>query len=101
MMRITTAGLDILREVARKYLWWKSPEEALAYPERIVAQVMDIGDFDDVQQVAAIVGDDILRAILTNAEPGQFTPRSWTYWHYRLGMAAPGQVPALPQRKLA
>jgi hypothetical protein len=70
-------------------------------PERVAAQVMNIGDYDDVQTLATLVGDEYLRAVLRQAEIGQFTPRSWAYWHYRLGLAAPDHVPAMPERLLA
>ena len=91
---------EMLHRFARKYVWWKTPDEAAALPERVVAQVMDIGDFDDVQALAEQVGDAYLRAVLTRAEAGQFSERSWAYWHYRLGLAKPGQVPAMPARRL-
>ncbi|MDR2845181.1 MAG: hypothetical protein LBV28_03705 [Puniceicoccales bacterium] len=29
------------------YIWWKTPEEALAFPVLLVAQVMNIGTFED------------------------------------------------------
>ena len=92
---------DALKSFAGKYVWWKTPDEALAMPERIVAQVMNIGDYNDVQTLANQVGDDYLRKVLANAEIGQFTERSWTYWHYRLGLALPGQIPAMPARRFA
>jgi len=41
----------------------------------------------------------MLIEVLTHAEIGQFTPRSWTYWHYRLGIADIDQVPPLPSRR--
>jgi hypothetical protein len=82
-----------------KYLWWKTPDEAVARPERLYAQVMDIGDYDDVQRLDALVGEDVLRHVLRRAEPGQFNPRSWAYWHYRLGVVKPGEpVPEMPRR---
>lgn len=90
---------DALRPLASKYLWWKTPEEALALPERVIAQVMNIGDYDDVQALVRQVGDERLRQVLAQAEAGQFTARSWAYWHYRLGLARIGQVPALPVRR--
>ena len=68
-------------------------------PERVVAQVMNIGDYADVQALAALLGDDALRAVLTNAQAGQFNERSWTYWHYRLNLASEGEVPDLPVRE--
>jgi hypothetical protein len=92
---------DILKALAAKYIWWKSPEEALKFPDRIIAQVMDIGDYDDVQSLCAHVGEDRLRHVLRGAEAGLFSPKSWTYWHYRLGMCEAGKVPGLPQRRVA
>ena len=84
---------------ANKYVWWKTPDEALEMPDRVIAQVMDIGDYDDVQLLAHQVGDDVLRAVLTHAQAGQFSPRSWVYWHYRLGLATVDQVPPMPTRR--
>lgn len=89
-----------LKRYARKYVWWKTPDEAVDVPARVVAQVMNIGDCDDVQALAERVGDDYPRQVLTRAEIGQFSARSWAYWHYRLGLAQPGQVPAMPMRRL-
>jgi hypothetical protein len=91
---------ESLKRLAGKYVWWKTPDEAIGMPERVVAQVMNIGDYDDVLLVADMVGDDYLRDVLTHAEIGQFNVRSWNYWHYRLGLAAkPEQVPPVPKRR--
>lgn len=68
-------------------------------PERVIAQVMNLGDYTDVQLLANQVGDDVLREILSHAETGQFNERSWAYWHYRLGLASLDDVPALPMRR--
>jgi hypothetical protein len=92
---------DNLQYLAKKYIWWKTPEESLQQPERVVAQVMNIGDYDDVQMLTALAGDDYLREVITRSEIGQYSPRSWAYWHYRLGLAAPGQAPPLPRRRTA
>ncbi|MGH8650920.1 MAG: hypothetical protein ACREYE_01505 [Gammaproteobacteria bacterium] len=92
---------ELLGQFAAKYIWWKTPGEALQYPDRVIAQVMDIGDYDDVQQLVAQVGDEYLRRVLIRAEIGQFSKRSWAYWHYRLGLVAPGNVPPMPQRRIA
>ena len=90
-----------LKKFARKYIWWKTPDEAVATPERVIAQVMNIGDYWDVQELAVQVGDDVLRRVLEHAESGQFNARSWAYWHYRLGLASVNQVPLLPVRRFA
>jgi hypothetical protein len=90
---------DVLKALAAKYVWWKSADEAMAWPERVIAQVMDIGDWDDVQMLASKVGDDALREVLAHAQAGQFNPRSWAYWHYRLGLCEVDEVPPLPVRR--
>ncbi len=90
-----------LKRLAGKYIWWQTPDEAVARPERVIAQVMNMGDYADVQALASALGDETLREILSRAEAGQFNARSWTYWHYRLGLTSIDQVPALPTRSFA
>src|SRR5208282_5599407 len=89
---------ELLLGLAKKYLWWKVPQESLIRPQRIIAQVMDLGEFGDVKRMAETLGDDQLRNAILHAEPGQFRERSWEYWHYRLGMAEPEHVPTMPRR---
>lgn len=98
---MTHIDQDRLKALAGKYIWWKTPDEAVSMPERVIAQVMNIGDYADVQALAVQVGDDVLREVLCHAEAGQFNERSWAYWHYRLGLAAVDRVPALPVRRFA
>jgi hypothetical protein len=90
---------EAMKPLARKYVWWKTPDEAIARPERVVAQVMDIGDWADVRALESAAGQPMLRDVLTNAEAGQFSARSWTFWHYRLGLATIERVPPLPTRQ--
>ncbi|MGH9893896.1 MAG: hypothetical protein ACREA0_18310 [bacterium] len=92
---------EILWQFAAKYIWWKTPREALRYPERVIAQVMDIGDYDDVQKLVGQLSTEYLRQLLIRAEIGQFSPRSWAYWHYRLGLAAPLKVLPVRARRIA
>jgi hypothetical protein len=94
------AQRELLLRLAAKYVWWKRPEEAVQWPERVAAQVMNIGDCDDVQRLVDVLGNGYLRQVLANAEAGQLNERSWHYWHYRLGMAKPGKVPPLPKRRV-
>ena len=101
--RLTADVRDCLQMLAARYIWWKTPEEAMLYPDRIAAQVMNLGGWDDVIALAEVAGDDYLREVLINSEAGQFNPRSWHYWHYRLGLAEFGRVPVppMPVRKTA
>ena len=89
---------SLLRHLAGKYVWWKTPEEAVAFPRRVIAQVMNIGDYADVQALANQVGEDVLKDVIRTAEAGEFDARSWSYWHYRLGLAEVEKVPPLPGR---
>jgi len=92
---------DLLLSLAAKYIWWKTPDDALRRPQQVIAQVMNIGDYADVLKMIRSLGEDRLRDALRHAAPGQFSPRSWHYWHYRLDAADLDQVPPLPQRKRA
>jgi len=90
---------DCFKQPASKYIWWKTADEAVTMPERVMAQVMNVGDYADVQTLAHQVGDDVLRGVIAHAQAGEFSQRSWVYWHYRLGLAGVDQVPPLPSRK--
>ena len=83
-----------------KYVWWKSPDEALRYPERLIARVMDRGTTEDVFALMECVGRDRMRHVLENAEVGEFDAKSWAYWHYMLMDIPLGHVPPMPTRRL-
>jgi hypothetical protein len=99
----TAQALACLRKQAARYVWWKTPEAAMEFPGRVAAQVMNLGDYQDVVEVIEAAGEDYLRDVLENAEAGQLDARSWHYWHYRLGLAEYGKkpVPPMPERKAA
>ncbi len=90
---------EMLKRLSKKYIWWKTADDTVTTPELIIAQVMNIGDYVDVQAMAAQIGDEILRDVLAHAKPGWFSERSWSYWHYRLGIADTDHVPPLPRRR--
>jgi len=85
--------------LARKYVWWKQPDEAMKNQRRVIAQVMNIGDFDDVRAALSAFGQEPFEDALAHAEAGWFSPKSWAYWHYRFRSVAPGhEVPPMPVR---
>jgi len=97
---LTDSQRRVLSELARKYVWWKSPDEALQYPQRILLQVMNLGDWDDVLLVEREFDKESLRQLVHSAEAGQLNPRSWHFWHYRLRLAIrPEDVPPMPERR--
>ena len=98
---MSPTDIALLKRLASKYIWWKTPDEALAMPERVMAQVMNIGDYDDVQTLVSQLGDGVLRDVISHAQAGQFDQRSWAYWHYRLGLASVDYLPPMPSRRFA
>jgi hypothetical protein len=88
----------LLGEMARKYLWWHKPGES-AEPDRVITQVMELGDYEDILRLESAFGRERLARALQSAAPGRLSPRSWAYWHYRLGLAAPGKAPPSPPRR--
>ena len=91
---------DLLLEMASRYIWWESPEEAIKFPKRIIAQVMNMGNYNDVLELTSIVHVETLKTVILTAEAGWFSPESWHFWNYRLGLCEPGKVPPLPQKKI-
>lgn len=88
----------LLRELARKYVWWLSAKEAAARPDLVITQTMELGDFDDQRRLETALGRERLAHTLRHAPAGRLSARSWAYWHYRLGLSRPGRVPPLPRR---
>jgi len=85
--------------LTKRYLWWKTPGEAMETPLQVAAQVMNLGDWSDVCLLEKSLEREDLREVINHAEIGMFTPRSWHFWHYRLELAEVGQVPPMPKRK--
>ena len=90
----------LFEQLARRYIWWERPVQAMQRPIRIAAQVMNLGDYEDVLRLEDTVGRDYLRDTLRRAEAGQFNARSRAWWHYRLGLARPEELPPMPKRTL-
>ena len=76
-------------------LWWMTPEEALAQPQRLLQQVMALGLPEHVAEARHRWNDEEFRRALREAPPGVFDPRSWAYWHAKLKVQP---APPLPRR---
>ena len=85
---------DFLFEAAGRYIWWQTPEEALVRPQRVLARVMDLGVWEDWIRMAELFPPDALADVLDGAEIGQFSARSWSFWHCRLDR----ELPSMPRR---
>ncbi len=82
-----------LEQVAKRLVWWKEPADALADPNRFLAQVMTYGTVEDLIVVERYFPDSALREVLANPPSGVFDVRSWSYWHLRFGLKTPAELP--------
>lgn len=88
--------------LAATYSWDMRIDEARHWPYRLIRRVMDVGTLDDIVSMEASFGRDELANALATAEAGALRPKSWTFWHYRLGLVQPGAAcPSMPTRRAA
>jgi len=87
--------------LAKRYLWWQTPTESMLRPHRVMAQVMNLGTLQDVTILRGLTDKETLRQVLANASVGEFSDRSWHFWHQMLGDEDLVEVPALPQQRFA
>jgi hypothetical protein len=93
------AATRYIAELGRKYLWW-APVGAEPHSEnRIIAQAMNFGTFDDIVVLEQTVGRSRLVEVMLRAEPGWFSDRSWEFWRGRLSLAAGGTLPEEAPRR--
>jgi hypothetical protein len=85
-----------LEYLAKRYVWWESPKWSYQHPEVFLANVMNMGTWEDTQTLRKEISEEQLRQVLREASPGYFSYRSWDYWHLRLGFKT---IPPLPKRK--
>jgi hypothetical protein len=63
---------------------------------QFLAHVIVFGTVEDLKALRRVVGKDDYRAVLEQAPPGIFDPRSWAYWHLLCGLQL---APLLPIRR--
>jgi hypothetical protein len=85
--------------LGRKYLWWDAVGDGSHSEDRVIAQAMNLGTFDDILALEQMVGKHRLVEIMLQAEPGWFSDRSWEFWRGRLSRAAEGGIPEEPPRR--
>ena len=84
--------------IAKRVVWWKTPDAALADTDIFLCRVMTFGLWGDAVYVLQTFGEDALRHAIHHAPPGVFDPPSWHYWHHRLGIR---DIPPLPTRNFS
>jgi hypothetical protein len=88
----------LLDELRRKYVWWADEKTGRPSVDRVVAQVMDIGTYDDILLLEEVLGRPRLAGVMRGAAAGWFSARSWDFWRGRLAPeeAVPKAPPARP-----
>jgi len=98
-MTIDDDSRNVLHHFHRKYLWWK-PIGGQPFPEdRIIAQTMNLGTYDDILLLEQTVGKSRLVEIMLHAEPGWLNDRSWEFWRGRLSFATGAVIPDKAPRR--
>ena len=87
---------EALLDLARRYVWWKTPEEALQARTHFLCQLMQLGTDEDLRLARHLLGDDAFRDALRDAPPGILDARSWNFWHLVLFHHPPPPAPARP-----
>jgi hypothetical protein len=88
-----------IAEFGRKYLWWKPIGTEPHSDDRIIAQTMNLGTYDDTLLLEQTVGRARLVEIMLRAEPGWIDDRSWEFWRGRLSYAAGTAIPDKAPRR--
>ncbi len=86
-------------KLARKYVWWKSPEDALRDKRHFLASLMTFATMRDTLWMEENFSRNELIDVLNNPPIGVFTARAWHFWHYRMGLTDnETDIPDLPRR---
>lgn len=82
-----------IAEFGRKYLWWRPTGGLPHSADRIIAQTMNLGTYDDILLLEQTVGKEHLVEIMLHAEPEWINDRSWEFWRGRLSFATGAVIP--------
>jgi hypothetical protein len=83
-----------LKRVAKRVVWFKTPEEALQEPKLFLAYLMTYGTLEDIATAMKYYSEADFDLVLKDPPAGIFDRRSWNYWNLRYHHEP---VPSLPQ----
>ena len=69
-MKADDVATRSIAELGRKYLWWDPVSDEPHSENRIIAQAMNVGTFDDIIVLEQSVGKNLLVEVMLRAEPG-------------------------------
>ena len=86
----------MVEDPPQRLFWWK--EKTPPSPQRIAAQVMVLGNLDDIHRVRELYGNQIFEEVLSDPPRGLFDAKSWVFWHKKLKHRI---IPPLPPQLVA
>lgn len=92
----TPEQAGFVAELARRYLWWEPVGDNPHAFARMVAQIMNLGTYEDIRRLEAKIDEGTLVAVMAQAQAGWFSERSWEFWRGRLSADT---LPAVPPRR--
>ena len=95
--KMSEAQKEFLLDSARRYIWWETANTAMSNPKKVLAQIMNIGVWNDICKLVELFSEQDLLDVLDTAEIGQFNERSWHFWHNRMSV----EIPPIPRRILS
>src|ERR1700712_421605 len=98
-MSTDDVSTDVIAAFGRKYLWWDPVGGTPFSEDRIIAQTMNLGTYDDILLLEQVVGQPGLVQIMLHAEPGWISDRSWEFWRGRLSFSTGAVIPDKAPRR--
>jgi hypothetical protein len=90
---------NLVAELERKYIWWPPVGNASHSVDRVIAQAMNLGTFEDIRRLETTLEAACLADVMLEAAPGWFSGRSWEFWRGRLSLALGRALPEEPPRR--
>ena len=95
------AAKTFIAELGRKYIWWDPVGDDPHSEDRIVAQAMDLGTFNDIIALKETLGQHrLVEAISFRPELGWLSDRSWEFWRGRLSFRTGAKIPEEAPRRV-
>ena len=91
--------INRLRSLAEKYDLSQSPDEAIQDLKQLAVTVMNLGRWEDWEELIDLLGEPFLLRALRESPAVLFTREAYKYWHRRL-ISWDTPVPPMPKRSL-
>ena len=98
LMADETSG-DVIARLGCKYLWWQPVDGRSHSEDRMIAQTMNFGTYEDILLHERSAGQARLADVMLRAEPGWINDRSWEFWRGRLSFAIGAVIPPKPPQR--